>query len=225
MLENYNFIIYLAVEILLMLFSVAVLIINWQVAKENKNPLDKMLFPLVFLFILRGVREGLKEFQILGIPEYIFKYKGVTTAMVIDTVLAMFGLWFILYAYNLKEFYGVPIILGYFMEAYCFATQSEDLVTYIAVGIACATYVVHFINVFKNKNGMSFSIGMVGLIVFGEYFFNEIFGRTTFVSYMVRFSIMLVFLLGLNGFWDDKVFYDRAKRKSIQNAWITSYLD
>ncbi|WP_457559157.1 hypothetical protein [Candidatus Harpocratesius sp.] len=99
---------------------------------------------------------------------------------------------------------------------------ANKFTTIVAISIAGLTYVTHFINVIKNRDDMSFSIGLAGLLLFIQYFLIIYVSNNPFVDYAVRFNILLSFLLGLNGFWHDKVLYNRAQRKKIQNVWIST---
>ena len=154
-------IIYILIEILLIGFGIYTLWLNYHVIKENHNPADKVLVVLISLFLIRGIRNGLP--RIIKLPGWLLNFDYINdtkvgTAHILDLVLAMVGLWFILYLFDYREIWGVPVFFGFFIGAHAIVTGEEMTLTMVAVVIGLGTYVFHFVNAIKNKNGTSFAL-------------------------------------------------------------------
>ena len=215
-----SYLITIVLEVLLVVFSFSALRLNYRVYKDNHNPMDLGVFFIILFLSLKesfGGWTGLLGSDRMNLIPY---FEGrISLTHIMDIALAMVGLWFILYLYDLQNYYSFPFVLGYFTSAYAFYTSSYEISTNIIIVSVALSTLAHFRNVVKNHNGMSFSIGLVGLMGIFDYFIS-----LEIISYIFRFMYIGIFVLGLTGWWDDNVFYDRAKRQQISSSWIVNYV-
>ena len=205
------------VSIILIVFALGLAFTVW---KDNRNPIDLGAF---FLFLsvaitisYTGIRDSIIN---LGFQEegYVLFYIGALGFGHFMTIfIASLFLWFLLYLTGLKKLYSLPLVVGFYFAAYGIITGEVDPVLSFITWAILSSMVILFINAIKNKHGLSFTLAIMAI----SSVLIAIVEPGTVWSYAIKWFTGINIILGENGWWDDHVFYDRAKRKKIQNVWI-----
>lgn len=188
-----------------------------KVRKENKNPIDLALFFLIlalFFIRLNGLFSGI--LSIFGVDIQLFL--GIDSLGLSDILYIIYGVilgWFVLFIYELKRLYSLPFVTGIFIEYYIVFTNDRTPQIFFITFIAVISSLVFLWNAIKNKNGSSFSIVLASMVIIPEFYLNF-----WWLSIMMTILVFWSFYLGISGWWDEKIFFDRNKRKMIQNTWI-----
>ena len=202
--------------IVLITLAIGLAFIVW---KDNKNPID---LGTLFLFIsaaiaisYTGIRTSLINLELLDSSFYI--QVGLMDLGDLMTVfMASFYIWFVLYLFGWKKLYSLPLVVGFYFAAFGFITgDNAPILNYVTFAIL-PSMVILLINAVKNKHGLSVVVGnMIMPILIMS--FND---PATIWAFLIKAFTGVNIILGENGWWDDHVFYDRTKRKKIQNVWI-----
>jgi hypothetical protein len=131
--------------------------------------------------------------------------------------------WFLLNLLEAKRWYSLPFVASFYLIIYGYFTPSPLLIQiYIAITFIPGSIAL-VINAIKRKHGLSFSIGVsVVLFMFTEAFISPQFFA---IYYSLEYVLLIVLLLGVNGWWDRKVFYDREYTNKIKNTWIAHLIE
>jgi hypothetical protein len=206
------------VQVLTYGFAIYLLVKIFKSYRSNKNPLDLGLTALVLSLLSLELMDFLKS-QLKLIDIDIMAYLSWGELSMTDVLWELYAVvffWFILYIYGIKQLYTLPLVIGGFFEAYIYYTGENGAdEMYITIVIVVSALIM-LINSIRNKNGISFGIFLATLVGIPEYFLNNYW-----LSLVAPILIFIVFYLAVDGFWDEKIFYDREKRKKIQNTWIS----
>jgi hypothetical protein len=198
------------------LAAVLVTILYW---KEHQNPIDKGTVLIVF----SGVTSTIFGFIMsvistaLGQPEVIRLYIGGLQVNYIFLALAG-GVyyWFLAYLLKLKKFYLPPFILVFWVCTYIVITGQTPVLWMFMLIATVLAFSFLIKNAVVNKNGISFALAVFSLI----NVFNG-FNKIQILFFIIQILSYTNILLGVNGFYDDKIFFDRKERKQIQSTWIS----
>ena len=205
------------ISIILIMFAIGLAFTVW---KDSHNPVDLGAF---FLFLsaaiaitYTGIRDSLSN---LGYYEqdYVLFYVGLLGFGHLMTVfIASLFLWFLLYLSGLKKFYSLPLVVGFYFAAYGIITGEVDPILSFVIWAILPSMVILLINSIKNKHGLSFTLAILAI----SSVLIAVVEPGTIWSYAIKWFTGINIILGENGWWDEHVFYDRKKRKKIQNVWI-----
>jgi len=198
------------------LTAVLVTYLYW---KEHKNPIDKGTVLIVFSGVASTVFGFIMSVisYVLGEPEVIRIYLGGLQVNYI--LLALAGgvyYWFLAYLTRMKKFYIPPFILVFWVCTYIVITgQTPVLWMFMLIGTVL-TFSFLIRNAIVNKNGISFSLAIFALVnVFNGFI------KIQVLFYILQFLNYANVILGVNGFYEDRIFFSRKERKQIQNTWIS----
>lgn len=200
------------------IIGIIVLIYIFKVWKQNKNPIDFATFVLVSALLLIRFFRALDD--LFGMFEIdITPYLSVQYLSIFDVLYMIYGVvfgWFILFIYGFKRSYTLPYVAGFFLEMYIMVTDNRVPHNVFVTLIVLAASGILLVNAIKNHSGISFSI-VLGAVIGVLEFYIEVW----WLTFALPFIVFIVLYTGVNGWWDEHVFYDRNKRKEIQNSWIS----
>ncbi|MHA1673144.1 MAG: hypothetical protein ACTSYI_05905 [Promethearchaeota archaeon] len=202
--------------IVLIILALGVAFATWR---KNRNPIDLgtlFLFVTVAVAIIyTGVRASLMDLGIIDSSVFI-KIGLLDLGDLMTVLMASAFVWFVVYIYQLKIIYSLPLVTGFFFSAYGILTNDmPPILTYVTWTMLPATLVL-FINAIKNKQGLSFSLAILAVAAV----LIAVMNPASIFAYIIKWFTGINIILGQNGWWDDHVFFDRKKRKQIQNVWI-----
>ena len=126
--------------------------------------------------------------------------------------------WFLLNLIEAKKIYTLPFVIGFYVEVYGFFESTPIFhmiyiaATFIPGSVALIVYAI------RRKHGLSFSIGLsVVMFLFTDTFISP---NMVAIYYSLEYVLMIVLILGVTGWWDRKVFFDKKYRAEISNSWI-----
>ena len=206
------------VQVITYSFAVFLLVKIFRSWKNNKNPLDLGLAALVFsllsLELVDFFRTQLNLIDIDIMSYLTWGYLSLTD--ILWQLYAVIFFSFILSIYGVRYLYSLPFVIGAFFEAYIYHSgdngADEDYITVIII----VSSLILLISSIRNKNGTTFGVFLSAMVGLPEYFINNYW-----LSLFMPFGIFLVIYLAVNGWFDENVFFDREKRKKIQNTWIS----
>lgn len=197
------------------MYTLAIIYKQW---KKKKNPVDLAVFILMFtLFQIRAIAIIFDQLGSYGIDAYA--YLKIGNLSLLDVIYMTYGVvfgWFILYLYDFKRLYTLPVVCGVFIEAYIYVEDDRVPHNMFITYIALAAAIILLVNGIKNKNGISFGIFLGTMVGIPEFYLG--LWWFTLIAPVIIFTCIL---LGVTGWYDEKIFYDRAKRKQMQNTWIS----
>jgi hypothetical protein len=183
------------------------LIVAVSTFRKTRNPIDLgtlFLFVTVAVAVIyTGVRATLIDLNLLD-SSFFLKIVDLDLGDFMTVLMASAYVWFIIYIYGKKVIYSLPLVAGFFFSAYGM------------IWSMLPAMLVLFYNAIKNKQGLSFSLAILAIAVV----LIAVVEPSSILSYVIKWFTGLNIILGQNGWWDDHVFYDRKKRKQIQNVWI-----
>ncbi len=203
--------------IILIILALGVAFATWR---KNRNPIDLgtlFLFVTVAVAIIyTGVRATLIDLNLLDSSVFL-KIGLLDLGDLMTVLMASAYVWFIVYLYQLKIVYSLPLVAGFFFSAYGMLTGDViPILDYVTWTMLPATLVL-FINAIKNKQGLSFSLAILAVAAV----LIAVVNPASIFAYAIKWFTGINIILGQNGWWDDHVFFDRKKRKQIQNVWIS----
>ena len=208
------------IGILLFILAIGLTFVVW---KNNRNPIDLWtLFLFIctaFLLIYSGVLKSLKSFELIH-QDYLIMIGLLDLYDIVGLMIGVLYLWFIIYVIGLKKFYSLPFVLFFYAAAYGMITGNQEFNKWLVVFTLIPSTVILIVNAFRNKHGLSFAIALMGLS--GVIF--SVFSLPVILNILLKWLTAVNVILGENGWWDDHVFFDRAKRKKIQNVWIAKMI-
>lgn len=188
---------------------------NW---KKKKNPVDMAVLILIFtLFQIKVIGIVFNQLASYGIDAYA--YLRIGNLSLLDVIYMTYGVvfgWFILYIYDLKRLYSLPFVCGIFIEAFIYVKNDRVPHNLFITYIALAAAIILLVNSIKNKNGISFGIFLGTMVGIPEFYLG-----LWWFTLITPIIIYICILLGVTNWYDEKIFYDRAKRKQMQNTWIS----
>jgi hypothetical protein len=195
------------------------LIVAVSTFRKTRNPIDLgtlFLFVTVAVAVIyTGVRATLIDLNLLD-SSFFLKIVDLDLGDFMTVLMASAYVWFIIYIYGKKVIYSLPLVAGFFFSAYGMITgDNGPILDYVTWSMLPAMLVL-FYNAIKNKQGLSFSLAILAIAVV----LIAVVEPSSILSYVIKWFTGLNIILGQNGWWDDHVFYDRKKRKQIQNVWI-----
>ena len=215
------------------MISIIILILNGVVAltaltavlvtylywKEHKNPIDKGTVLIVFSgaastifgFIMTLISYAFGESEVIRI--YI---GGIQVNYILLALAGGVYYWFLAYLLGLKKFYLPPFVMVFWVVTYIVITGQTPILWMFMLIATVLAFSFLIRNAVVNKNGISFSLAIFALV----NVFNG-FNRIEVLFYIIQVVNYANILLGVNGWYEDKVFYSRKERKQIQNTWIS----
>jgi hypothetical protein len=191
----------------------------FTVWRDSKNPIDLGTFFLYLsaavAIIYTGVQASLINLGLLD-SSYFIKVGLLDLGDLMTVFIASFYLWFIIFLFGWSKLYSLPLVVGFYFAAYGITTGEVDpIFSYVTYAIL-PSMVILMINSIKNKHGLSFTLAIMAVAVV----LIAVVNPATIWAFLIKWFTGINIILGSNGWWDDHVFYDRDKRKKIQNVWI-----
>ena len=198
------------------------------IRKEQKisyNPINRMF---MFLILTVGVMYSLRFISftittLTGITGLLDFGVALNFTTFVTIILQMLLFTFILFIYNIKRLITLPLIAGFFMNAYIYWFEIQFLT--ITILIMTVVNILFFIyKGVKNKNGTIFGTGLALISIFTWSLIylvvtksNNITGPLYYVGAMIG---MLLLGLGTHGWIEKHILYDRAREAAIRNMWV-----
>ncbi|MHA1561340.1 MAG: hypothetical protein ACTSPA_04375, partial [Promethearchaeota archaeon] len=216
--------------------------------KDNRNPIDLgtlfLFLSAAIAITYTGVRATLINLGVIDSSYYI-QLGLLDLGDLMIVFIASFYLWFILYLLGWSKLYSLPIVVGFYFAAHGVITgDNSAILLYVTYAIlpvitgdnsAILLYVTYailpsmiilLINSVKNKHGLSFTLAIMAVasvliaVMAVASVLIAVVDPATIWAFLIKWFTGINIILGTNGWWDDHVFYDRDKRKNIQNVWI-----
>ena len=204
------------VSIVLITIAIGLAFIVW---KDNRNPID---LGTLFLFLsaaiaitYTGVRASLINFGVID-SSYYLQLGLLDLGDLMTVFIASFYLWFILYLLGWSKLYSLPIVVGFYFAAHGVITGDNSAILLYVTYAILPSMIILLINSVKNKHGLSFTLAIMAV----ASVLIAVVNPATIWAFLIKWFTGINIILGTNGWWDDHVFYDRNKRKKIQNVWI-----
>ena len=204
------------VSIVLITLAIGLAFIVW---KDNRNPID---LGTLFLFLsaaiaitYTGVRASMINLGVIDSSYYI-KLGLLDLGDLMTVFIASFYLWFILYLLGWSKLYSLPIVVGFYFAAHGVITGDNSAILLYVTYAILPSMIILLINSVKNKHGLSFTLAIMAV----ASVLIAVVDPATIWAFLIKWFTGVNIILGTNGWWDDHVFYDRNKRKKIQNVWI-----
>ena len=204
------------VSIVLITLAIGLAFIVW---KDNRNPID---LGTLFLFLsaaiaitYTGVRASLINLGVID-SSYYLQLGLLDLGDLMIVFIASFYLWFILYLLGWSKLYSLPIVVGFYFAAHGVITGDNSAILLYVTYAILPSMIILLINSVKNKHGLSFTLAIMAV----ASVLIAVVDPATIWAFLIKWFTGINIILGVNGWWDDHVFYDRNKRKKIQNVWI-----
>jgi len=195
------------------------LIVAAATYRKTRNPIDLgtlFLFVTVAVAVIyTGVRATMIDLNLLD-SSFFLKIGDLDLGDFMTVLMASAYVWFIVYLYGKKIVYSLPLVAGFFFSAYGIITGDNGPILDYVTWTMLPAMLVLFYNAIKNKQGLSFSLGILAIAAV----LIAVVDPSSIFSYVIKWFTGINIILGQNGWWDDHVFYDRKMRKQIQNVWI-----
>ncbi|MHA1718984.1 MAG: hypothetical protein ACTSWX_06950 [Promethearchaeota archaeon] len=208
------------ISVIIMVIAIVMAFIVW---KDNRNPID---LGTLFLFLSAAIaifntsiRDSLKNLGLLD-PDFYVNIGLLEIGYVSSVLIASLYIWFILYILGWSKLYSLPLVVGFYFGAYGVLTGDLDVVLAFVTYAILPSVVILLYNAIKNKHGLSFTLAIMAI----ASVLIAVVEPETVWSFVIKWFTGINIILGENGWWDDHVFYDRAKRKKIQNVWIAKMI-
>ena len=213
-------VIYVAVlESLHMLLLLYILYCKIKKFIKEKNLLDFSFLLVVVLTACLGVYNAYLNclFASRGHIERVY-IGNIEISWIMGFLCSALYFWFLLNLLKAKRWYSLPFVASFYLIIYGYFTPAPLLFQiYIAVTFIPGSIAL-IVDAIKRKHGLSFSIGVsVVLFLFTEAFISPQF---FVLYYSLEYVLLIVLLLGVTGWWDRNVFYDREYANKIKNTWI-----
>jgi hypothetical protein len=185
---------------------------------KEKNILDfAILWVLTLAAVLVGYNAYLNVNFVLGNTANVYLGQWELSGLIGMLSTAPY-FWFLLNLVDAKKIYTLPFVTALYIAVYGFfhsAPLFDEIyvaATFIPGSIALLIYAI------KRKHGLSFSIGLSVVM----FLFTDTFVSPNMIAlyYSLEYVLMIVLILGVTGWWDKKVFFDRKYRNEISNSWI-----
>lgn len=126
--------------------------------------------------------------------------------------------WFLLNLIEAKKIYTLPFVTALYIVVYGYFKPTTSLFPIYIAATFIPGSIALIVSAIKRKHGLSFSIGLSVVM----FLFTDTFVSPNMIAlyYSLEYILMIVLILGVTGWWDRKVFYDRKYRKEISNTWI-----
>lgn len=186
---------------------------------KEKNLLDlAFLWVLVLTTVLVVYNAYVNIRYTFGFSERVF-IGQIELSIVIGILASAPYFWFLLNLVQFKRLFSLPFVLAFFIVIYGYYKPADMLFSvYIATTFIPGSIAL-IINAIKRKHGLSFSIGIsVVMYLFTQAFISP---QLFILYYVLQYSLLCVLLLGVTGYWDRKIFFDREYQEKIKNTWIS----
>ncbi|UYP48259.1 hypothetical protein NEF87_004544 [Candidatus Lokiarchaeum ossiferum] len=185
--------------------------------KKYKNPAD-IFVVLINLLAVGAVLFSAFTFLLIGyFPEInlAFKIGNLPIEWIFKIGISMMYMIFMVYLLEWKFLYTVPFIVGLYFFLYGFHTGNENILNiYLGTIIFSAIWLIY--NAIKNRSGLSLGLFIVAVF----YAISTLISDFLFLYYLFRYLMSISLILGINGWFEEKILYNRKEEKKIQNTWI-----
>jgi hypothetical protein len=170
-----------------------------------------------------------------GVPAgSIYIGEQLSTWFLVPMVSVMAQLQFVLYILRKYKFYSIPAILLFFLSLGLFQYNNTTAYNSIMIPIGYITSALFLWKGLKNRDGLTFSLGIFSLFDYGLPYFiyspMKYMGHETgpiiYAPFLICALFSVVFLnLGTWGWLDKHVFYDKERERQIKNAWVSRLIE
>ena len=203
-----------------LLFGFFILFLILKSWKADKNPFDLGIFAIVLSYILLQIFGGIED-SYTG-ENFDQLWSQLTFGSYLTAPLILYGVFiiifgmFVLKIFNFRLIMSLPFVIVFFIEVYIyFEGVKKPLIDFIII-LLLLSVVFLLYNSIKYRNGITFSLSLAAAIVIPDFIFGFIA-----LSYIAGLPFFISIYLGVSGWFDKKIFYDRKKRAEIQNKWIS----
>ncbi len=213
---------------ILLILEFAVINLSRQGWKERRNPIDFATF-LISIFTLLDVLYDVYHFIIVEFNllngQHFNVIGDVNLGEIFRFVVLSLYLWLILYVMEWKRFYLFPTMGVFFIILIGVALDDYNLMAYAAFVAIVIGDIFLVRNAVKNNHGLSFALALLSIFYIIPQLFSLDYEYYNLMFYTLRWLAQIILLLGINGWLDDKIFFDRKKAKAIKNTWISSMVE
>ena len=206
------------VQIILMGF---ILYLKVKKTIKEKNILDfAILWVLILTFGLIFYNAYVNVSFGLGLPDQHIYVGNIEMGILLSMLATAPYFWFLLNLLGWRKWYTVPFVGAFYTTLYGILRPTNLLLTIYIVGAFIPGSIALIITAIKRKHGVSFAIGIsVIMFVFTESFISP---NMIALYYSLQYVLICVLILGITGWWDRKVFYDRKYQQKISSTWISN---
>lgn len=189
----------------------------WLEWRNGANPINLSLLLFMLMNAITITYEIILRIILLFTQEPFEIYFGLLRLLFLLKIVtaAMYGLFFV-YATNFQRAYTLPFVVIFYSIFYIIVSGDERSILWILMGFTIFATITLIGNGIKNRNGLTFAVGLSAFI-----FAVNFMPISYWVIFTSRIISSFILILGENGWWDNHVFYDRAKRKRIQSTWLS----
>jgi hypothetical protein len=222
------------------IYMVLAIIAQVPITRKRKQGVESInrSFTLWLSFtVAMTISRFMEYIQIInnGAPEGMYSVGALLdTWHVIPMLSVMAQLQFVLYILRKFKFYSIPAILIFFLSLALFQYDNPSAYNAIMIPIAYVTSALFLWKGLKNRDGLTFSLGMFSLLDYGIPYFlyspmkymGSISGPWLYAPFLICALLSVAFLnLGTWGWLDKHVFYDKEREKQIKNAWVSRLIE
>ena len=205
------------VEILNSLFGFYGIILALKQWKRYKNPADIFVILINLLAVGAVLFSAFKFFLIGYFPgtNLSFMVGKLPFEWVFKIGVSMMYMLFMVYLLEWKYFYTVPFIVGMYFFLYGYHSGNENILNfYLGTIVFSAIWLI--INAIKNRSGLSLGLFIVAVF----YATSTLVSDYLVIYYLLRYLMSISLIFGINGWFEEKILYNRKEEKKIQNTWI-----
>ena len=216
---NFITILMLLGELISVLLMVIAIVMAFKVWKDNRNPIDLGTF-FLFLSVAIGIfnlsiKASLRDLGLIDQDSQLM-IGQLEIGYISSVLIASFYLWFLVFLLGWQKLYSLPLVVGFYIGVYGILIGNLDVVFGYVTFAILPSIVILMINAIKNKHGLSFTLSIVAI----ASVLVTVIDPSTVWGFLIKWVGGISIILGENGWFDDHIFYDRVKRKKIQNVWI-----
>jgi hypothetical protein len=181
-----------------------------------------------FMEYIQIINNGANEGQLFSFGELLDSWH------LIPMLSVMAQLQFVIYILRQYKFYSLPFINIFFLSLALFQYDNPAAYNMIMIPIAYITSGLFIWKGLRNRDGLTFSLGMFSLLDYGIPYFlyspmkymAHVSGAWLYAPFLICALLSVVFLnLGTWGWLDKHVFYDKEREKQIKNAWVSRLIE
>ena len=127
---------------------------------------------------------------------------------------------FLLYVIGWKKLYTFPFVFSFYLLSYSIMVNTSMHFIIYAVIISWIPAIFFMQQGRKNRNGIAFGMGLF-LLIWG-------LGQSIPIPIVFQFfkiGALVLFYLGVKGFYEKYIFVDQKEEQKIKATWITKFVE
>lgn len=193
---------------------------NWKESRININLYLMVLAVILIFYVFNSPSSSFLNFivgETLALNPYIHLTIGnsLTVGYIISNIVILSAFQFFVYLKDWKTLYTLPIISGMILITSLYLSTIDIIIHIFGIIIA----LLFLIDAIKTRNGIEIGISFIIWFTISCFPTTNLIQETLFV--IIRTTSMVFVFLGISGFFDEWIFYDKEQKEKIENTWIT----